>query len=303
MRGVSFLFIALPDFYRIYQFACTVYIIPVPLFRLTSFVHVPSFTLFSQIALNIVSSFTVTRYINLSSSRDRRSRFPFLVALSNDVQSYVYLVAQRFFLSSLRTYTHKKNTHKHTHRYGENKHEEQRWYFENLSRQEKKRGMYTTRDTHTNTYTHREKHRIPWKMEGHFFMLRCWEDVYAHLVTHVVNNAQFPATLVAASLLRETRLQVKKATERREPLARFICGWTGGAPIWCQRYRRHVTDRRHPGVARARRPSHVRQVGLTPCPGWTNWRSLGNVRQNLAHWRNSKASLWALLAWVAACHI
>lgn len=169
MRGVSFLFIALPDFYRIYQFACTVYIIPVPLFRLTSFVHVPSFTLFPPIALNIVSSSTVTRYINLSSSRDRRSRFPFLVALSNDVQSYVYLVAQRFFLSSLRTYTHKKNTHKHTHRYGENKHEEQRWYFENLSRQEKKRGMYTTRDTHTNTYTHREKHRIPWKMEGHIF--------------------------------------------------------------------------------------------------------------------------------------
>lgn len=146
------------------------------------------FHVVSPIALNIVSSSTVTRYINLSSSRDRRSRFPFLVALSNDVQSYVYLVAQRFFLSSLRTYTHKKNTHKHTHRYGENKHEEQRWYFENLSRQEKKRGMYTTRDTHTNTYTHREKHRIPWKMEGHFFMLRCWEDVYAHLVTHVVNN-------------------------------------------------------------------------------------------------------------------
>lgn len=281
--------------HRLY-YTCTAF--PFNVVRTRSQFHVVS-----PIALNIVSSSTVTRYINLSSSRDRRSRFPFLVALSNDVQSYVYLVAQRFFLSSLRTYTHKKNTHKHTHRYGENKHEEQRWYFENLSRQEKKRGMYTTRDTHTNTYTHREKHRIPWKMEGHFFMLRCWEDVYAHLVTHVVNNAQFPATLVAASLLRETRLQVKKATERREPLARFICGWTGGAPIWCQRYRRHVTDRRHPGVARARRPSHVRQVGLTPCPGWTNWRSLGNVRQNLAHWRNSKASLWALLAWVAACHI
>lgn len=115
MRGVSFLFIALPDFYRIYQFACTVYIIPVSLFRLTSFVHVPSFTLFPPIALNIVSSSTVTRYINLSSSRDRRSRFSFLVALSNDVQSYVYLVAQRLFLSSLRTYTHKKNTHRHTH--------------------------------------------------------------------------------------------------------------------------------------------------------------------------------------------
>lgn len=302
MRGVSFLFIALPDFYRIYQFACTVYIIPVPLFRLTSFVHVPSFTLFSPIALNIVSSSTVTRYINLSSSRDRRSRFPFLVALSNDVQSYVYLVAQRFFLSSLRTYTHKKNTHKHTHRYGENKHEEQRWYFENLSRQEKKGG--NVHDTNTYTHTRTEKNTgFHGKWKDIFFMLRCWEDVYAHLVTHVVNNAQFPATLVAASLLRETRLQVKKATERREPLARFICGWTGGAPIWCQRYRRHVTDRRHPGVARARRPSHVRQVGLTPCPGWTNWRSLGNVRQNLAHWRNSKASLWALLAWVAACHI
>lgn len=281
--------------HRLY-YTCTAF--PFNVVRTRSQFHVVS-----PIALNIVSSSTVTRYINLSSSRDRRSRFSFLVALSNDVQSYVYLVAQRLFLSSLRTYTHKKNTHKHTHRYGENKHEEQRWYFENLSRQEKKRGMYTTRDTHTNTYTHREKHRIPWKMEGHFFMLRCWEDVYAHLVTHVVNNAQFPATLVAASLLRETRLQVKKATERREPLARFICGWTGGAPIWCQRYRRHVTDRRHPGVARARRPSHVRQVGLTPCPGWTNWRSLGNVRQNLAHWRNSKASLWALLAWVAACHI
>lgn len=281
--------------HRLY-YTCTAF--PFNVVRTRSQFHVVS-----PIALNIVSSSTVTRYINLSSSRDRRSRFPFLVALSNDVQSYVYLVAQRFFLSSLRTYTHKKNTHKHTHRYGENKHEEQRWYFENLSRQEKK-GECTQHATRTRTRTRTEKNTgFHGKWKDIFFMLRCWEDVYAHLVTHVVNNAQFPATLVAASLLRETRLQVKKATERREPLARFICGWTGGAPIWCQRYRRHVTDRRHPGVARARRPSHVRQVGLTPCPGWTNWRSLGNVRQNLAHWRNSKASLWALLAWVAACHI
>lgn len=304
MRGVSFLFIALPDFYRIYQFACTVYIIPVPLFRLTSFVHVPSFTLFSPIALNIVSSSTVTRYINLSSSRDRRSRFPFLVALSNDVQSYVYLVAQRFFLSSLRTYTHKKNTHTGIHTDTERTSMKSSDDILKIWVGKKKKGECTRHATRTRTRTRTEKNTgFHGKWKDIFFMLRCWEDVYAHLVTHVVNNAQFPATLVAASLLRETRLQVKKATERREPLARFICGWTGGAPIWCQRYRRHVTDRRHPGVARARRPSHVRQVGLTPCPGWTNWRSLGNVRQNLAHWRNSKASLWALLAWVAACHI
>lgn len=212
----------------------------------------------------------------------------------------VYFVAQGFFLSSLRTYTIKKRAY--THRYGEkNKHGEQRWILKIWVGKKQEKRECTRRRTYTRTHAQR-KTLDPCKMEGHF-MLRCWEDVYAHLVTHLVNNAQFPATLVAASLLRETRLQVKKATERREPLARFICGWTGGAPIWCQRYRRRVTDRQHPGVARAQRPSHVRQVGLTPCPGWTNWRSLGNVRQNLAHWRNSKASLWALLAWVAACHI
>lgn len=93
--------------HRLY-YTCTAF--PFNVVRTRSQFHVVS-----PIALNIVSSSTVTRYINLSSSRDRRSRFPFLVALSNDVQSYVYLVAQRLFLSSLRTYTHKKNTHRHTH--------------------------------------------------------------------------------------------------------------------------------------------------------------------------------------------
>lgn len=243
------------------------------------------------------SSSTTTRYVNLSSSRGLLE-IPFLVALSNDVQSCIFrsTTILSIFASHLHT---KKNGH--THRYGENKHEEQRWILKIWVGKRKKKGNVHGRAP-TCTHAHRKKTLDPREMERHF-MLRCWEDVYAHLVTHLVNNAQFPATLVAASLLRETRLQVKKATERREPLARFICGWTGGAPIWCRRYRRHVTDRQHPGVARAQRPSHVRQVGLTPCPGWTNWRSLGNVRQNLAHWRNSKASLWALLAWVAACHI
>lgn len=244
------------------------------------------------------SSSTTTRYVNLSSSRGLLE-IPFLVALSNDVQSCIFRSTTILSIFASHLHTKKKRAYAQIRR-------EQAWRaamnFENLSRQKKKKkGMYT--DAHRHVHTHTEKKTLdPREMERHF-MLRCWEDVYAHLVTHLVNNAQFPATLVAASLLRETRLQVKKATERREPLARFICGWTGGAPIWCRRYRRHVTDRQHPGVARAQRPSHVRQVGLTPCPGWTNWRSLGNVRQNLAHWRNSKASLWALLAWVAACHI
>ena len=136
-----------------------------------------------------------------------------------------------------------------------------------------------------------------------FLMFAMFRGCTRALYTLRLYSAQFPVVASRASLLRETPLQVKKATEHREPLARFICGWTGDVPIWCQRYHRRVMGRHHQGVVRALRPSHVRQVGLTPCPGWTNWRSLGNVRQNLAHWRNSKASLWALLAWVAACHI
>ena len=170
------------------------------------------------------------------------------------------------------------------------------------------RASVRVQPAHVRTHTHVHSIHGKWT-EQSFFLYVCamFGGCTARLV-HVcttVHSAQFLSVVASrvASLLRETALQVKKATEHREPLARFICGWTGGVRTWCRRYHRRVTDRHRRGVVRARRPSHVRQVGLTPCPGWTNWRSLGNVRQNLAHWRNSKASLWALLAWVAACHI
>lgn len=295
MCGVFFFFIALPDFYRMYH----LHVLRLLLHRFRNVVRTRSqFHLVSPIALDIILFYYNAVYQFVLVSRVVLE-IPFLVALSNDVQSCIFRSTRILFIFASHLHNKKRV---YTHRYGEkNKHGEQRWILKIWVGKKQEKRECTRRRTHTRTHAQR-KTLDPCKMEG-YFMLRCWEDVYAHLVTHLVNNAQFPATLVAASLLRETRLQVKKATERREPLARFICGWTGGAPIWCQRYRRRVTDRQHPGVARAQRPSHVRQVGLTPCPGWTNWRSLGNVRQNLAHWRNSKASLWALLAWVAACHI
>lgn len=102
-------------------------------------------------------------------------------------------------------------------------------------------------------------------------------------------------------------LQVRIAMAAHPALRpRFTYEWTGDAPIWCRRYRPRATARRRRHAVSAPRPSHARQVGLTPCPGWISWHSLGNARpsSNSARSRSSgsRASLCrALLAWAAAC--
>lgn len=66
-------------------------------------------------------------------------------------------------------------------------------------------------------------------------------------------------------------LQVKIATAAHPALRpRFTCEWTGDALTSCRRYRPRATARRRRHAVSAPRPSHARQVGLTPCPGWTS---------------------------------
>lgn len=154
------------------------------------------------------------------------------------------------------------------------------------------------------------------KREIKIWMRPSWrvrETLYSSVPLHWASRAACPRESMDESLVsqygrhpKRDSLQVMIATAvaRPTPRPRFTYVWTGDAPTSCRRYRPRATARRRRHAAPAPRPSHARQVGLTPCPGWTSWRSLGNARpsSNSARWRSNRASLCrALLAWVAAC--
>jgi len=140
---------------------------------------------------------------------------------------------------------------------------------------------------------------------------RVRETLYSSVLLHWTSRAAYlrESTSLVSQYGRHPKrdsLQVMIATVARPvPRPRFTYVWTGDVPTSCRRYRPRVTACRRRHAAPAPRPSHARQVGLTPCPGWTSWRSLGNARpsSNSGRWRNNgRASLCrALLAWVAAC--
>lgn len=138
MCGVFFFFIALPDFYRMYH----LHVLRLLLHRFRNVVRTRSqFHLVSPIALDIILFYHNAVYQFVLVSRVVLE-IPFLVALSNDVQSCIFRSTRILFIFASHLHNKKTGVHAQIRR------EKQAWRaamnFENLSRQEtRKKGMYT----------------------------------------------------------------------------------------------------------------------------------------------------------------